>query len=69
VQLNPIDKEEAAEEIMNRGGETADEVVDKTNPILDWRRGVAFFARKANGAFLLHQAQPLHQVDVLVGDF
>jgi hypothetical protein len=56
VQLNPINKKKAAEEIVNWGRKAADEVINKTNPILHWRVGVAFFAGKADGVLLLHQA-------------
>ena len=69
MQLNPVNKKKAAEEIMNWGRKAADEVINETNPVLHWRVGVAFFAGKANGVFFLHQAKPLQHVDVLVGDF
>ena len=44
-------------------------MINKTNPILHWRLGVAFFARKADGVLLRHEAEPLQRVDVLIGDF
>lgn len=69
VQLNPINKKKAVEEIVNWGRKAADEVINKTNPILHWRVGVAFFAGKADGVLLLHQAKPLQRVEVLVRDF
>jgi hypothetical protein len=69
VQLNPINKKKTAEEIVDWGREAADEMINKTNPILHWRLGVAFFARKADGVLLLHEAKPLQHVGVLVGDF
>jgi hypothetical protein len=69
VQLNPVNKKKAAEEIVNWGRKAADEVINETNPVLHWRVGVAFFAGKADGVFFLHQAKPLQRVDILVGDF
>ena len=69
VQLNPVNKKKAAEEIVNWGRKAADEVINETNPVLHWRVGVAFFAGKADGVLFLHQAKPLQHVEVLVGDF
>jgi hypothetical protein len=68
VKLQPIDKEQTTEEIMDGSRETADEMVNETNPIFDRRSRVAFFPGEAHRVFLLHQPKLLHQVDVLIGD-
>ena len=69
MQLYPINKEKTAEEIVNGGRKAANEVVDETDPILDRRRGIAFFAGEAQRVLRLHEPELLHQVQVLVGDF
>ena len=69
MQLYPINKEKTADEIVNGGRKAANEVVDETDPILDWRRWIAFFAGEAQRVLLLHEPKLLHQVQVLVGDF
>ena len=56
VQLNPINKKKAAEEIVNWGRKATDKVINETNPVLHWRVWVAFFAGKADGVLFLHQA-------------
>jgi hypothetical protein len=66
VKLQPIDKEQTAEEIMNGGREAADEMVNETDLIFDRRRQITFFAGEAQRIFLLHQPKLLHQVDVLI---
>ncbi|KAK1633152.1 hypothetical protein QYE76_007467 [Lolium multiflorum] len=68
MQLQPIDKEKTAEKIVDGGREAADEMVNKTNPLLDRRLRVAFFTGEEQCVFLLHQPELLHQVDVLVRD-
>lgn len=68
MKLQPVDKEQTTEKIMDGGREAVDEMVNETNPILDRRRRVAFFAWEAQRVFLLHQPKLLHQVDVLIGD-
>jgi hypothetical protein len=68
MQLQPVNKEKTAEEIVNGGREAADKMVNKTDPILDRRRWIAFLAGEAQRVLLLHEPEFLHQVQVLVGD-
>ncbi|KAK1608597.1 hypothetical protein QYE76_032270 [Lolium multiflorum] len=50
---------------MNGGRKTADEVVNKTDPILHRRAWIAFFAGEAQRVLLLADPKFLQQVDVL----
>ena len=68
MQLHPINKKKTAEEIVNRGRDAANKVVNETDPVLDRRRWIAFFAGEAQCVLLLHEPEFLHQVQVLVGD-
>ena len=54
MQLQPVNKEKAAEEIVNGGREAANKMINKTDPILDRRRWIAFFAGEAQRVLLLH---------------
>ena len=53
---------------MNRGGKTADEMLDKTYPVPHWRGWVAFFTREAKCFGLLANPQLLQEVEVLSGN-
>ena len=66
--MQTINIEQTAEERMNGGGKTADEVVDKTYPIPHWRGWVAFFTREAQRLGLLADPQLLQEIDVLSGN-
>jgi hypothetical protein len=51
VQLQPVHKEQSTKEFVDRGRETTDEVVDETNPILDWGTGKLSSLGKINASF------------------
>ena len=68
MQLKPIDKEEAPKKFVDRGRKTADEMVNKTDPILHWRRWIALFLGEARCVLLLGEPQLLLQIHILAGD-
>ena len=68
MQLKPIDKQKTPKKLVDWGRKTSDEVVNETDPILDWRRWVALLLGKAERSFLLAEPQLLQQVDVLGRD-
>ena len=66
--MQTVDKKQSTEKRMNGGGQTADEVIDKTYPVPHWRGWVAFLAREAQRFGLLADPQLLQQIDVLGGN-
>jgi hypothetical protein len=67
MQLQPVNEEKTVEEIVNGGREAANKVVNKTDPIFDRRRWIAFLAGEAQRVLLLlHEPELLHQVEVLI---
>ena len=47
MQLKPIDKQEAPKKLVDWGRKTSDEVVNETDPILDWRCWIALLLGEA----------------------
>jgi hypothetical protein len=68
MQLNPVNKEKSTEKLMDGGGKVANDVVDESYPESNRRAREAFVARE-DQRVLLHQAQLLEGLMVLVGDF
>ena len=68
MQLKPIDKKKTSKKLMDRGRKTADEVVNETDPILDWRRRIALLLGEAERVLLLGEPQLFQGVHILVGD-
>lgn len=68
VKLQSVNKKQPTQKIVNGGRKTADEVVNKTDPLLDWRRGIALLAGEEQRLLLLADPKLLQQVDVLGGD-
>jgi hypothetical protein len=68
MQLKPIDKEKTSKKFMDRWRKTADEVVNETDPVLDWRGRIALLLGEAERVLLLGEPQLFQQVHILVGD-
>ena len=65
MQLNPVNKEKSTEKLVDGGGKTANEVVDKSYPVPNGRRWETFVARK-DQRVLLHQPELLEGLLILV---
>ena len=68
VQLNPIDKKEAAEKLMDGNGKAADEKIDESYPETGRRMRGTLIPWHLHG-LLVEKAHLLEQAIVLRGDF
>jgi hypothetical protein len=68
MQLKPIDKQKTPKKLVDWGRKTSDEVVNETDPIIDWRPWVALFLGELEGVLFLAESHLLQQVDVLGRD-
>jgi hypothetical protein len=59
MQLKPIDKKETMEKFVDWGRKSSDEVVNETNPIVDWRLRVALLLGELERVLLLVESHLL----------
>ena len=65
MQLKPIDKKETTEKFLDWGRKSSDEVVNETDPVVDWRLWVAILLGELERVFFLAESHLLQHVDVL----